>query len=128
MPLVRISVDGGWSRERLGRLSDAIHRALVDAAKAPAEGKFQIVTEHAAGGIVHPPAFQGIPKTDGIVIVQITMNAGRAPEVKRGLYAALAANCREAAGVDPDDLVVSLVEVPKENWSWGRGVMTYAPE
>jgi hypothetical protein len=33
----------------------------------------------------------------------------------------------EAAGVPRGDLVVSLVEVAKENWSFGDGVAQYAP-
>jgi hypothetical protein len=35
-------------------------------------------------------------------------------------------NLERAVELRPDDLLVSLVEVTKENWSFGRGIATYA--
>ena len=60
-------------------------------------------------------------------IVEITLNAGRTVEVKKALYAAIAAGLGKAAGVRPDDVLVNLVEVARENWSFGGGVMSYPP-
>ncbi|MCC6737552.1 MAG: tautomerase family protein [Planctomycetia bacterium] len=125
MPLVRISLGAGRPASVVKAISDAVHRALVEAAGAPAEGKFQLVTEHAPGTLVHPPSYMGMPKSDGIVVIQATMNAGRTTEVKRALYAKIAELLEKEAGVRKEDVVISLVEVPKENWSWGGGEMTY---
>lgn len=33
---------------------------------------------------------------------------------------------QEAIGIRTDDVFISLVEVPKENWSFGGGVAQYA--
>lgn len=125
MPLVRISLGAGRPAATVRAISDAIHKALVEAVNAPAEGKFHLVTEHAPGMLVHPPSYMGMPKSDGIVVIQVTMNAGRPIELKRALYAKLAELLEKEAGVRKEDLVVSLVEIPKENWSWGGGEMTY---
>jgi 4-oxalocrotonate tautomerase len=60
-----------------------------------------------------------------VVIVEITLNAGRTVEIKKNLYADMAARL-ERLGVRPDDLLISLIEVTKENWSFGGGRATYA--
>jgi len=124
MPLVRISMRAGRPAATVKAIGDSVHRALVEAAGAPADGKFLVITEHGPEGLVHPPTYLGVAKTDGIVIIQITMNAGRTIEVKRALYAKIADLLAEA-GVKREDIVISLVEIPKENWSWGGGEMTY---
>ena len=51
--------------------------------------------------------------------------AGRTVEVKKNLYADIALRL-EGLGVRPDDVMVSLIEVTKENWSFGGGRATYA--
>ena len=124
MPLVRISLRAGRSPAEVRGIGDAVHRALVEAVNAPADGKFQVISEHGPEGLLHPPAYMGMPKSDGIVIIQITMNAGRTLELKRALYAKIA-DLLSTAGVKKEDIVISLLEVPKENWSWGGGEMTY---
>jgi 4-oxalocrotonate tautomerase len=124
MPLVRISIRAGRPPAAVQAIGDAVHRALVEAVNAPADGKFQVITEHGPEGLVHPPSYMGVPKSDGIVVIQITMNAGRTIELKRALYAKIG-ELLSAAGVKKEDIVISLLEVPKENWSWGGGEMTY---
>ncbi|MEK7465937.1 MAG: tautomerase family protein [Planctomycetota bacterium] len=124
MPLVRISMRSGRPPAAVKAIGDAVHRALVEAVSAPADGKFQVITEHGPEGLVHPPSYMGMPKSDGIVVIQVTMNAGRTVELKRALYAKIA-DLLAGAGVNREDIVISLVEVPKENWSWGGGEMTY---
>jgi 4-oxalocrotonate tautomerase len=66
-----------------------------------------------------------VTRSEGIVIVEITLNAGRTVEVKKKLYADIAVRL-ESVGVRPDDVLISLIEVTKENWSFGGGRATYA--
>ena len=54
------------------------------------------------------------------------MNLGRTLDQKRALYAKIAANLAKNPGVRPEDVLVNLVEVPKENWSFGKGEASYA--
>ena len=58
--------------------------------------------------------------------MQITLNAGRSLEQKREFYRRLADDLPAAAGVRREDVIVSLVEVAKENWSFGNGDAPYA--
>ena len=58
--------------------------------------------------------------------MQITLNAGRTVEMKKALYARIAELLATSPGVRREDVLVSLVEVAKENWSFGNGVAQYA--
>jgi 4-oxalocrotonate tautomerase len=125
MPLQRIDLLAGRSAEHRRAIADAIHQALVETCGVPEQDRFQIVSSHERGGLVFAPEYLGIRHEDP-VLVQITLNAGRTLEQKQRLCRRMAELC-SAAGVAPNDLVVSLVEVTKENWSFGDGVAQYAP-
>src|SRR5213082_2907597 len=122
MPLVRVALRKGKNPEYRRALSASIHRAMVETIKVPEQDRFQIITEHDDQGLIYDPSYLGIPRTDAIVIVQITLNAGRTVEMKKALYARIAALLKTEPGVSPEDIFVGLVEVPKENWSFGNGL------
>lgn len=127
MPLVRISLREGKSADYRRAIGDAVHRAMVEAAGVPALDRFQVITEHSADSLIYDPTYLDIQRTDDIVIIQITFNAGRALEQKKALYARIAELLAENPGIRPQDVFVNLVEVAKENWSFGNGVAQYAP-
>jgi len=126
MPLVRITLGKGKSPELLRSLSDAVHAALVAKANVPEDDRFHVIEEVEAAHLVAHPTYGGVVRSEGLVIVQITLNAGRTVEVKRALYADIVHRLTEEAHVRPDDVLISLVEVTKENWSFGNGIATYA--
>jgi 4-oxalocrotonate tautomerase len=125
MPLVRISLREGKSEEYKKALADGVHRAIVEGAEAPAQDRFQIITEHPPGGLIYDPTYLGITRTDDIVIVQITMSTGRKLAQKRKLIQRMAEILQENPGLKPADLMVNLVEVAWENWSFGNGEAQY---
>jgi len=126
MPLVRIALRKGKSPEYRRAISDSIHRAMVETIKIPEQDRFQIVTEHDDAGLVYDPSYLGISRSEGIVVVQITLSAGRTVDVRKALFARIAQLLRESPGVRPEDVFVNLVEVAKENWSFGNGIAQYA--
>jgi phenylpyruvate tautomerase PptA (4-oxalocrotonate tautomerase family) len=67
-----------------------------------------------------------MPRSDDVLLVQITISAGRTVEMKKALFARMAALLVENPGIRREDLFVSLVEVAKENWSFGNGIAQYA--
>ncbi len=125
MPLVRITLRKGRSPEFLRDASSAVHDALVAVANVPADDKFHIIEEVEADRLIAHPSYGGVTRGEGLIVIQITLNAGRTPEVKRALYAEIVMRLQSAVDVRPDDVLVSLVEVTKENWSFGGGRMTY---
>lgn len=126
MPLVRISLREGKSEDYRQALADGVHRAMVEAIDAPRQDRFQIITEHPAKGLIYDPNYLGIDRGDNIVIVQITLSAGRKLAQKRKLFERMAEILAEKPGLRPQDLVINLVEVAWENWSFGNGEAQYA--
>jgi len=127
VPLVRIDILDGYTAEDAAALGDGVHQALVEAIGVPPLDRFQVITVHKAGGLVFDPEYLGIHRTPHVVFVQITLSAGRTLEQKRALFGAIVRNLAARPGVRPEDVVVNLVEVSKENWSFGNGVAQYAP-
>jgi phenylpyruvate tautomerase PptA (4-oxalocrotonate tautomerase family) len=126
MPLVRISLREGKSETYRRALADGIHGAMVQTISVPPLDRFQVITEHPAESLIYDPAYLGIVRSDDVVFVQITLNAGRSTEQKRALYARMAELLGVNPGLRPQDLLISLVEVSRENWSFGNGQAQYA--
>jgi 4-oxalocrotonate tautomerase len=125
MPLVRIDLRRGKDAAYRTALGRAVHDALVGIG-VPADDRFQVIAEHEPEGLVYDAHYLGIERSDDIVIVQITFNDTRTPEQKKALYKAIAENLGKSPGVKPGDVFVNLVEVKKENWSFGNGIAQYA--
>lgn len=128
MPLVRITLRKGKSPEFLRDAANAIHDALVAQANVPADDRFQIIDEVPHDNLIAHPTYAGVERSENVIVIEITLNAGRTVEVKRALYADIAKRLQDALDVRPDDVLISLVEVSKENWSFGKGLATYAQE
>ena len=127
MPLVRISLMKG--QPAAGRqIGAVVYRAMVDTIGVPADDNFQVITEHDPDTLVYDPGYLGIRRTDGFVAIQITLTEGRTVEAKQKLFATIAQRLRRELGVRPEDVFVNLVEVKKENWSFGNGVAQYVPD
>ena len=126
MPLVRITLRTGKSPEFLRDAANAVHEALVAQANVPADDRFQIIDEVPHDHLVAHATYAGMERSDNVIFIEITLNAGRTVEVKRALYADIAKRLQDALDVRPDDVLINLVEVTKENWSFGKGLATYA--
>lgn len=125
MPLVRISVNRSSTEGSGERVGEAVHRGMVEAIGVPEGDRFQVITEHDEG-LVYDPTFLGINRTPGVVIIQITLAAGRSKEPKKKLYKTIAEQLADGAGVKPEDVFINLVEVLTENWSFGNGEAQFA--
>ena len=125
MPLVRISLREGKTEDYKKALADGVHRALVEGMDAPAQDRFQVISEHPASGLIYDPAYLGVQRTDNFVMVQITLSTGRKLAQKRKLFKRMTELLGENPGLRPQDLMVSLVEVAWENWSFGNGEAQY---
>ncbi len=126
MPLVRISHNRPADPAFAAAIGDGVHRAMVETINVPVDDKFQILTGHEPAQLVYAKQYLGIAHSDALVIIQITLNAGRTLEQKRALYAKIADLLEVAPGVPRADIIINLVEVVKENWSFGDGVAQYA--
>ena len=126
MPFVRIdTLKDHYDEQQRKAISEAVYQSLLEVG-VPASDRFQVLSEKTRGELVFDRNYLGIERTDGFVVVQITWNTGRNLEKKKQLYAAIAKRMSAAAGVRPSDLLINLVEVPRENWSFGNGEAQYA--
>ncbi|OZA10477.1 MAG: tautomerase family protein [Polynucleobacter sp. 24-46-87] len=94
----------------------------------PADDKFQVITRHDANELVVPKSYLGIEYSQGIIFIQVTLNEGRTTELKKKFYKAICDGMVEKLNIRPEDIVINLVEVNKENWSFGHGEMQYGPK
>lgn len=124
MPLVRIDLLRGKDAAYRGALGDAVYKALRHIG-APENDNFQVITEHEPGGLVFDKGYLGIKRTDDFVLIQITFNDTRTLEQKQELYRAIVENLENAVAMRAEDVFINLVEVKKENWSFGNGVAQY---
>ena len=119
MPLVRIALAGAAGPDKRRAISEGVHRALVTTFDVAEDDRFHVLSGHEPGTeIIFPASFRSVTFTEGITIIQITCAAGRAAGQKKALYAAIADHLG-GAGVRRQDIVVSLVETARENWSFG---------
>jgi 4-oxalocrotonate tautomerase len=125
MPLVRISLRQGKSEQYRKALGEGVHQAMIEAIDAPAQDRFQIITQHSPNDLIYDPSYLGIERSDDIVIVQITLSTGRKPAQKRKLFQRITELLAKDPGVRPQDVMINLVEVSWENWSFGNGEAQY---
>ncbi len=127
MPFVRLTLAQGRSSEDRRAMAEAVQQALVETAGVPADDFFCAVHEVPPEDFRFDPTFLGIQRTKELVFVQVVLNLGRTVEVKRALYARIAEKLGQRPGLRHEDVLINLVEVPRENWSFGNGLMTFSP-
>jgi phenylpyruvate tautomerase PptA (4-oxalocrotonate tautomerase family) len=126
MPLVRISLMKGRAEGFGKKVGEVVYRSMVDTINVPAKDNFQVITEHDKNSLIYDPGYLGVPRTDGVIFIQITLNEGRTVELKKVFYRTVAERLHKDLGVRLEDVFINLVEVKKENWSFGNGVAQYA--
>jgi 4-oxalocrotonate tautomerase len=126
MPLARIDLAEGKPAEYRTTIGEVVYDALVEVMKAPQDDRFQVITEHSAPDFIVDPTYLGIQRSKDCVFIQITLNAGRTVEQKRAFYKAIADGLHQRLSLRREDVFINLVEVSKENWSFGNGEAQYA--
>jgi phenylpyruvate tautomerase PptA (4-oxalocrotonate tautomerase family) len=127
MPLVRIDVAKGHPAGFGRAVGEVVYRAMLSEINVPADDKFQIISTHEADELVMPKSYLGIEYSPGIVFISVTLNAGRTTELKKKFYQRIADDLASELNVRKQDVFISLIEVSKENWSFGNGEMQYGP-
>ena len=126
MPLVRISLMEGRPDSYRQKVGDAVHRAMVETINVPALDRFQVITSHAKSDFIYDAEYLNISRSDDLIMIQITLNTGRTTEMKKAFYKRVVELLVQDVKIRPEDVLICLVEVAKENWSFGNGVAQYA--
>jgi 4-oxalocrotonate tautomerase len=125
MPLARIDLLEGTTPEYRSQVGLIVYQALLDCFSVPKDDLFQIITEHPKAELQFDRNYLGIHRTDKCIFVQIALSTGRTVEMKQRFYGAVADGLHESLKVRREDVFINLVEVPKENWSFGNGEAQY---
>ena len=127
MPLVRIDLNQDkYDKEMPAKIGDLVYEAMEQELNVPKDDKFQIITRHNESELNYAKSYLGIDYSDGIVFIQITLNDGREVDLKKKLYARIANDLNQILDIRKQDVFIILVEVKKENWSFGNGEAQYA--
>jgi phenylpyruvate tautomerase PptA (4-oxalocrotonate tautomerase family) len=126
MPLVRVSLRRGKSDDYKRAIGDGVYRALRETFTVPDEDRFVTVSEHSESEFQFSKTYMDIARTDDFVILQITVSNTRTIEQKKALFARIVELLSQKPGLRKEDVFINLLEVAKENWSFGNGVAQYA--
>jgi phenylpyruvate tautomerase PptA (4-oxalocrotonate tautomerase family) len=126
MPLVRIDIRTNPDPTFVRRAGQIVYEAMRTAINVPDRDHFQILCEHDEHHFVYDAQYLGLRRTAALVIIQITLNEGRTTEQKKLLYKNIAEGLHQQLQVAMSDVLINLVEVKKENWSFGNGIAQYA--
>src|SRR5262245_12811440 len=112
---------GRYDEARIAKVSAAVQTALMNTLHVPPEDFFQLIFEFPKQRFLHTPSFAGMHYTDDLIIIDVTFIQGRSKETRLALLKDVNTRVTSAAGLSPDDLMITLYEVPGENISFGQG-------
>jgi phenylpyruvate tautomerase PptA (4-oxalocrotonate tautomerase family) len=120
MPLVRIEIYEGRSPTEVQQLADTVHEALVKKFATPQDDRFQIIQQHPRNQMIALDYGLGLTRTNKMVLLQV-FSQGRTVAQKQAFYAEVAELFEERGIAGPEDLVISLIDNTRADWSLGRG-------
>jgi hypothetical protein len=120
MPLIRFDLIEGRNENELKQLLDVSHQAVVKAFGVPERDRYQIVTQHPANELIIEDTGLGFERSRNVVIVTVT-STQRSDKQKKDFYKLLVQGLAENCGIEPNDLMVSIVTNGAADWSFGFG-------
>ena len=121
MPFARIDLAQGKPPEYRATVADVVYEGIVGILKAPDGDRFMIIGEHKPENFVFDPNFLDIKRTPDLIYIQVTSTVGNTKELKFAFYRQIADELNSKLGVRPDDIMINMVFVNKEDWSFGKG-------
>lgn len=125
MPLTRISLREGRSPAYKDAIRQGLYEAMRETFEVPENDRFMIVEELPADDFDYDRGYMGMTRTEDFVVVQLTVSDTRSAAQKTALFARIVEKLAAAPGIRPEDVFIALVEVRRENWSFGCGRAQY---
>jgi 4-oxalocrotonate tautomerase len=126
MLLTRVSLLKGKPPEYRKAILDGLYQAMRESIGVPEEDRFMLIEEYEKSNFDYGKNYLGIARDDNLVIIQIYRQQHPRPEQKKALFARIAELLAKNPGIRPENILINLLEVPKENWSFGNGIAQYA--
>jgi 4-oxalocrotonate tautomerase family enzyme len=93
------------------KLSDAIHKAVVQSLGLPVDKKFHRFISLNQSEFIFPA-----DRSSNYTIIEISMFEGRSVEMKKTLIRLLFQYIEQDTGIAPQDIEITIFESPKHNW------------
>jgi phenylpyruvate tautomerase PptA (4-oxalocrotonate tautomerase family) len=121
MPFARIDLIQGKTPEYRSAAADIVYRGIVDILKAPDGDRFVVVGEHTPDNLIYDPNFLGFSRSPDFILIQVTSTVGNEKDTKFAFYRLVAVVLMSKLSVRPDDIMINMVFVKREDWSFGNG-------
>jgi len=128
MPLTRVSLRGGKPAAYRKAILDGLYQAMRETFDVPEGDRFMTISEHDEPDFSYGADYLDIARSDDLVIIQLTVSNTRTVAQKKALYRRIVERLTESPGLRPEDILINLVEVRPENWSFGRGIAHYVKD
>lgn len=119
MAIVRVDFTEVYSEEFGPRVAAVINSIMQQVLNVPPQENFIACSAHRSGMLLHHPDGVSAERLQQIVFIQITLNQGRTAELKTTFFARLTNELCSATELRPENIFINLVEVARENWSFG---------
>jgi phenylpyruvate tautomerase PptA (4-oxalocrotonate tautomerase family) len=121
MPFARIDLAKGKSSDYRAAVADVVYQGIVNVLKAPDGDRFVVVSEHSPENLIYDPNFLGMKRSPDFILIQVASTVGNNKESKLGFYRFIADELKKKLSIRSDDIMVNMVFVDREDWSFGRG-------
>ncbi len=119
MPLVNISILKGKSADYIKAVADSINSAVIETMGFPDDDRYQIIHE------LEPHCLQFQNRTEDRVMMHLIMRAGRSNKSKQAFYAKVVENLAADPGIDPANVLITIVENHDIDWSFRNGIAQF---
>jgi 4-oxalocrotonate tautomerase family enzyme len=111
MPLVKIEIVKGKTKEYKKIFLQTVHDALMNTLNIPDDDRFQRIYE-----IEEEDFERNATKTDKFSIIELTLFPGRSKEVKRNVIKEIIRLLGERLNISPADIFIIINEPVLDNW------------
>jgi phenylpyruvate tautomerase PptA (4-oxalocrotonate tautomerase family) len=126
MPLIRISLRAGKPADYRQAIAENIYESLRETFNVPENDFFATVDELESRDFIYDRKYFNIERSDDLVLIQLTVSNTRTVEQKKALYRRIVERLGKSPGLRQQDIFLNLLELAKENWSFGNGEAQYA--
>ena len=121
MPFARIDLNKGKSAAYRTTVADVVYEGIVGVLKAPDGDRFIVINEHEPENLIYDRTFLDMDRSPDFILIQVTSTVGNTKELKFAFDRQIADELNKKLGVRPDDIMINMVFVAKEDWSFGKG-------
>ncbi|MES1926001.1 tautomerase family protein [Salinisphaera sp. T31B1] len=119
MPLVNIAILEGKGADYARAVADGVNEAAISQLDFPADDRYQVITEHPEH------ALQLQTRRGDRVMMSLVMRSGKSDAQKKAFYARCTDNLKRDPGIDPHNVMMTIVENDDIDWSFADGKASF---